>query len=99
MSDSKYLHYIIKEWFFVMISSNPSLDILNFRHHAKAAIRANFDRQGFIELDTPYLLMANTPDPFIDPIFVHGHHGTKKPFQLHTSPEIWLKRGISLGLA
>lgn len=76
----------------------PGLDILRFRHHAKSAIRAIFDSQGFLELDTPYLLSANTPDPFIDPIFAEAHGLAGRALQLHTSPEIWLKRGLALGL-
>lgn len=74
----------------------PNVETLHFRHMAKKAIRSLFDDQGFIELDTPYLLTANTPDPFIDPIFVTAAVG-KFSGQLHTSPEIWLKRGLSLG--
>jgi elongation factor P--(R)-beta-lysine ligase len=72
-------------------------DILYFRHRAKKAIRSLFDDEGFIELDTPYLLLSNTPDPFIDPIFAKTNV-SQNDLQLHTSPEVWLKRGIGLGL-
>lgn len=75
----------------------PTPEILWFRHHAKNAIRNLLDRQGFIELDTPYLLRANTPDPHIDPIIAHVKSGGGQTFQLHTSPEIWLKKGLELG--
>lgn len=74
------------------------LAILRFRHLARAAIRAYLDEQGFIELETPYLLSANTPDPFIDPIFAMSALLGDRGLQLHTSPEIWLKKGLALGL-
>jgi elongation factor P--(R)-beta-lysine ligase len=74
-----------------------NIDILKFRHQAKRAIRSMFDRESFIELDTPYLLPANTPDPFIDPLFVTSAVAKSKNLQLHTSPEIWLKKGVALG--
>lgn len=77
--------------------NNYQPDILYFRHRAKKAIRSLFDDEGFIELDTPYLLSSNTPDPFIDPIFAKTNGG-QSDLQLHTSPEVWLKRGIGLGL-
>ncbi len=74
-----------------------SLNVLKFRHCARKAIRSIFDDQGFIELETPYLLNANTPDPNIDPIFATmGMNGQR--LQLHTSPEIWLKKGLGRGL-
>src|SRR5690606_20470273 len=50
------------------------------------------------EVETPYLLTANTPDPFIDPIFASSHLLGDRVLQLHTSPEIWLKKGLALGL-
>jgi lysyl-tRNA synthetase class 2 len=74
-------------------------EILVFRHKAKTAIRAFLEVQGFIEVDTPYLLSANTPDPYIDPIYASSHSLGNKLLQLHTSPEIWLKKGLALGLS
>ncbi|HXW52600.1 MAG TPA: amino acid--tRNA ligase-related protein, partial [Myxococcota bacterium] len=76
---------------------SPSREILWFRHHIKRAIRSMLDGQGFIEIDTPYLLNANTPDPFIDPVFATLTNTNNAERQLHTSPEIWLKRCIPLG--
>lgn len=70
--------------------------VLVFRHEAKKSIRSYFDNQGFVEIDTPYLLDANTPDPNIDPLWVKRLHGPD--LQLHTSPEIWLKKALALGL-
>lgn len=70
--------------------------VLLFRHEAKRSIRSYLDGQGFVEIDTPYLLDANTPDPYIDPLWVKRVHGSD--LQLHTSPEIWLKKALALGL-
>lgn len=75
----------------------PCIETLRFRHHVKSAIRALFDADHFLEIDTPYLLEANTPDPFIDPFFAHGRDD-ERSLQLHTSPEIWLKKALGLGL-
>jgi lysyl-tRNA synthetase class 2 len=72
-------------------------NILRFRHEAKKSIRKFLDDHGFLEIDTPYLLLSNTPDPFIDPINAESHI-RKLQFQLHTSPEIWLKKVLSQGL-
>lgn len=80
------------------IKTAISPEVLKFRHHARRAIRDIFDRQGFLELETPYLLHANTPDPYIDPIFASSYVLGERKRQLHTSPEIWLKKGLSLGL-
>lgn len=49
--------------------------VLLFRHEAKRSIRSYLDGQGFVEIDTPYLLDANTPDPYIDPLWVKGCTG------------------------
>lgn len=75
-----------------------SRSILTYRHQTKAAIRSHLDEQGFIEVDTPYLLEANTPDPFIDPVYAITHSDGDQRWQLHTSPELWLKKVIALGL-
>lgn len=82
----------------VAMINSPTLEMLCFRHQAKKAIRTFFDNQGFVELDPPYILSTNTPDPFIDPIFIKSKNLSEPLLQLHTSPEIWLKRGLGLGL-
>jgi lysyl-tRNA synthetase class 2 len=79
------------------MNTQISTDIIRFRHFARASIRDLFDSQGFIEVETPYLLSANTPDPFIDPIFATAVSLGEKKLQLHTSPEIWLKKALALG--
>lgn len=71
-------------------------DIFFWRHKTKEAIRKFFNDEGFIEVDPPYLLDANTPDPYIDPLSVINLK--QKRWQLHTSPEIWLKKSMCYGL-
>lgn len=76
----------------------PEVNILKFRHDAKRALRSFFESQGFFEIDTPYLLASNAPDPFIDPISAIAKSGGQEIiYQLHTSPEIWLKKTLAQG--
>lgn len=70
--------------------------MFTLRHLTKKSIRNFLDQDGFIELDPPYLIKTNTPDPNIDPLKVVRLKGST--LQLHTSPEIWLKHGLALGL-
>lgn len=76
----------------------PTINTLKFRHDAKKALRSFFDQQGFFEIDTPYLLEANTPDPYIDPVCtLIKNNQSEIQYQLHTSPEIWLKKAMAMG--
>lgn len=65
-----------------------------FRDLAKRSIRNMFFKEGFLEIDTPLILSTNAPDPYIDPLRVVRDDGCH---QLRTSPEIWLKKALSLG--
>ena len=71
------------------------------RHLAMKATRNFFDRQGFIEVDAPALILANCVEAHIDPIEVSvdlgSGHGKQKRY-LQTSPEIYHKRLLSHGL-
>lgn len=73
------------------------LAVLKHRHNFMRRLRKFFDDQDFLEVETPYLLKANTPDPHIDPIFAQAKIPDLKSYQLHTSPEIWLKKALKLG--
>lgn len=73
------------------------IKILKLRHNFLKALRTYFDDQDFIEVETPVLLTANTPDPHIDPVFATLTHPAWHKRQLHTSPELWLKRSLALG--
>lgn len=69
--------------------------VLEFRHCFNRAIRNHFDGGGFLEIETPILIKANTPDPHIDPIFAFA---SGQKMQMHTSPEAYLKKALGLGL-
>ncbi len=69
---------------------------LEYRAYFNQLVRKFFDEQAFLELETPMLIQSNTPDPNIDPIFTTSICSGSG--QLHTSPEIWLKRALAMGL-
>ncbi len=70
------------------------LKVLQFRHHFNRTLRNYLEGEGFLEIETPILIKANTPDPHIDPIFA-TLSGQK--YQMHTSPEAYLKKALALG--
>jgi lysyl-tRNA synthetase class 2 len=72
-------------------------DIILYQHKAYKNLRNFFEKQDFIEVFTPLLIRANTPDPFIDPVFVKCGNPNYKNWQLHTSPELWLKKSLAQG--
>lgn len=63
-------------------------------------MRTYFDQAGFIETDTPVALRAPAPELHIEapPVTFHLPDGEQKRF-LQTSPELPMKRLLSLGLA
>ncbi len=65
---------------------SPSrLALLRLRHALLRIVRATFDEQGFVEVDTPVLVRAPSPEPQFAPIAAGGEF-------LITSPEFQLKR-------
>ncbi len=58
---------------------------LRLRHRALTAVRGWFDEEGFLEVDTPCLVRAPSPEPQFEPFGVGGEF-------LITSPEFQLKR-------
>ncbi len=68
--------------------------VLNFRASFNRSLRKYFEENKFLEVETPILINTNTPDPNIDPVMCRSLYGGSG--QLHTSPEIWLKRALSL---
>lgn len=74
------------------------VDRLKFRHQFMRSLRDFLDDQGFVEIETPFLLSANTPDPHIDPVIAYLNHPTQER-QLRTSPELWLKKALALGFS
>lgn len=76
--------------------NTPSYDLrtLHYRHYFYQAARNYFYQENFIEIETPILIKTNTPDPHIDPITASTKFAS---FQMHTSPEVWLKKALQLG--
>jgi lysyl-tRNA synthetase class 2 len=77
-----------------------SLEVLKHRARMLARIRAFFSARGVLEVETPMLSSAATPDPalksfmtrYTGPLFPHG-----QPLYLHTSPEFPMKRLLAAG--
>ncbi|MCA9507928.1 MAG: hypothetical protein KC505_05855 [Myxococcales bacterium] len=70
------------------------LNTLICRNNLCKNLRCYFWQQGFIEVETPILIQTNTPDPNIDPIIATTKSTT---YQMHTSPEVWMKKALGLG--
>lgn len=64
---------------------------LNLRAQVIKSVRDFFWERGFLEVETPLLIPANVPEEYINPI------NTLPSWQLQTSPEICMKRLLSLG--
>ncbi len=78
-----------------------SLDILKLRARMLAHIREFFARRGVLEVETPCLSAAATPDPVLLSFATHytgpgAPHG--QALYLHTSPEFAMKRLLAAGL-
>jgi len=77
-----------------------SLEVLRLRARMLTGIRAFFDERGVLEVETPCLSAAATPDPallsfttrYTGPLFPQG-----QSLYLHTSPEFPMKRLLAAG--
>lgn len=67
-----------------------------YRHLVQKGMRDYLLANGFIEIIPPYLIPSNAPDPFIDPLWVNSI-AQNQSFQLHTSPELALKKTLGYG--
>lgn len=74
----------------VLARRRPALEL---RRRVIGALRAFFDGQGFLEVQTPLLTAAPAPEPHIDPIPAGGSG------YLITSPELYMKRLLAAGYA
>jgi lysyl-tRNA synthetase class 2 len=81
-----------------MAKASQSKQAIIYRHQVLHQLRDFFFKEGFLEVPTPTLLQANAPDPFVDPFILTSEQWDHKKLQLHTSPELWLKRALALGL-
>jgi elongation factor P--(R)-beta-lysine ligase len=66
--------------------------ILELRSRIRSGLRELFDRQGFVEVDTPVLSAEVLPEAHIDPIAVHVDGPHRPPQYLQASPEALMKR-------
>jgi lysyl-tRNA synthetase class 2 len=74
------------------LDASASSDVLETRARVKACVRAFFAARNILEVDTPALSPAATPDPAVDSIEARlGVLGTHACY-LHTSPEYAMKR-------
>ncbi len=62
------------------------------------AVRAHFDGEGFLEVDTPVALTAPAPEPYIEApaVTLHRQDRAQRRF-LQTSPELPMKRLLARG--
>lgn len=65
---------------------------LHIRAQVLRTVRAFFQEEGFLEVETPLLIPANAPEEHIDPIVVSSNGR-----QLQTSPELCMKRLLCRG--
>ena len=63
------------------------------------AIRGYFLQEGFIEIETPYLVPSPGMEPHLVALEVQVHHpdGTREKRYLHTSPEYCMKKLLARG--
>lgn len=66
--------------------------ILIIRHNIFKKIRSFFDKNGYVEVDTPCRVKCPGIDPYIDAI------SAGEGFYLATSPELQMKRLLTLGI-
>ena len=71
--------------------------LLRARAAILAGIRAFFQSRGFLEVDTPVALAYPNIDSNIYPVTIADAAERKRPFFLHTSPELSMKKLIAAG--
>ena len=74
------------------------VEILERRAQIVAAIRAFFDGQGFVEVETPVRIAAPAPEPHIDCPAVPSPDGGAATF-LRASPELQMKKLLAAGMS
>lgn len=81
-----------------MVETHSVLDRLRARHKVRAAIRAWFDAQDFVEVEPPTLVKAPGMEPHITAVelAVDDGNGPQRRW-LHTSPEFAMKKLLSRG--
>jgi len=74
------------------LEASASSTVLETRARVKACVRAFFSARDVLEVDTPALSLAATPDPAIDSIEARLRLFGNRTWYLHTSPEYAMKR-------
>lgn len=76
------------------------VEVLRRRAQIIAAIRAFFDGQGFVEVETPVRIAAPAPEPHIDcPEVRPPRHAAGACSYLRASPELQMKKLLAAGMA
>lgn len=78
----------------------PTPELLRQQASLLNKIRAYFEVKGVLEVNTPYLSPATTPDPAIRSVKAYLHKtpsSSKEQMYLHTSPEFAMKRLLANG--
>lgn len=79
---------------------NATLEVLHLRARMLESVRAFFSARGVLEVETPVLSAAATPDPALES-FATNYTGPGAPrgrtLYLHTSPEFPMKRLLAAG--
>ncbi|HEY7673420.1 MAG TPA: EF-P lysine aminoacylase EpmA [Gammaproteobacteria bacterium] len=74
------------------LDASASSAVLETRARVKASVRAFFAARGVLEVDTPALSQAATPDPAVESIEARLRFLGTHTAYLHTSPEYAMKR-------
>jgi elongation factor P--(R)-beta-lysine ligase len=81
----------------VSLPVSASLAVLELRARIFAQVRAFFAERGVLEVDTPALSVAATPDPALESIAAPVRALGDVTHYLHTSPEYAMKRLLAAG--
>ena len=79
------------------MSEAVTIERLKARAKIVAAVRAFFDGQGFVEVETPVRIAAPAPEPHIDCPVVPSPTGGA-PTYLRASPELQMKKLLAAGM-
>lgn len=79
-----------------LISNREVHDVMRARSRVIAAVRAFFDRRGYLEVDTPVLVPV--PAGAMAQPFMTRHHALDRQIYLRTATELYLKRLIVGGM-
>ncbi len=82
----------LEEWW-----PSATREALKQRAETLEQIRRFFGRRGVLEVETPCLSRAGTPDPNLYSYVVQGFGQAGAEFYLHTSPEFSMKRLLAAG--